>query len=129
MNYYIFSESIFYHKNAIICNLQKSSLIFFRKIKKLRNTQIIPKEQFKYSEALYQSLTLLRPNYDFVFLRIHLSCNFSCEVFLLLLKTFTCLETNKLLNLYSASSSLGNFLKVLSNCLLSVLSLYIYLIY
>ena len=58
---------------------------------------------------------------------VHLRCNFSCEVFVLLLKTFTCLKTNELLDAESTSVVLCNLLYILLYGLL-VLSLYIGLV-
>ena len=40
---------------------------------------------------------------------VHLSCNFSCKVFLFLFDTFTSLETNKSLNAYRCTNCFGNF--------------------
>ena len=59
---------------------------------------------------------------------VHLSCNFSCEIFIFLFKTFTCLETNEFLQSDSCSVSFSNFVKVFSYRLFSVFSFYIYLI-
>ena len=58
---------------------------------------------------------------------VHLSCNFCCKVLVLLLKTFTSLETNESLKLYRCSNFFGYHLKILSNCLF-VLSFYILLL-
>lgn len=59
---------------------------------------------------------------------VHLSCNFSCKIFIFLFKTFTCLETNEFLQSDSCSVSFSNFVKVFSYRLFSVFSFYIYLI-
>lgn len=40
---------------------------------------------------------------------VHLSCNFSCKVFLFLFDSFTSLETNKSLNAYRCTNCFGNF--------------------
>ena len=62
------------------------------------------------------------------YLFIHLSCNFSCEIFMLLLKTFTCFKTNKVLNLDICSISLSYSVNILLNGLLAIFGLNIYLL-
>lgn len=62
------------------------------------------------------------------YLFIHLSCNFSCEIFMLLLKTFACFKTNKVLNLDICSISLSYSVNILLNGLLAIFSLNIYLL-
>ena len=57
----------------------------------------------------------------------HLSCYFCCEILVLLLETFTCLKTNKLLDCKLASIRLCYVCNVLGNAFL-VLSLYILLL-
>ena len=56
---------------------------------------------------------------------VHLSCNFSCEVFVLLLKTFTCLETNESLNCHVSSILFCYLLYVFSYCKVAVLNVYL----
>ena len=56
---------------------------------------------------------------------VHLSCNFSCEVFILLLKTFSCLKTNKLLNCHVSSVLFSYLLYVFSYCKVAVLNVYL----
>ena len=56
---------------------------------------------------------------------VHLCCNFSCEVFILLLKTFSCLKTNKLLNCHVSSVLFSYLLYVFSYCKVAVLNIYL----
>ncbi len=65
---------------------------------------------------------------NFKLLQTSLSCNFCCEIVNLLLKTFAGFETNKLLNSQLCTVCLSNFCNILSNSLLAVFSLYVYLV-
>ena len=56
---------------------------------------------------------------------VHLSCNFSCEIFIFLFKTFTCLETNESLNCHVSSVLFCYLLYVFSYCKVAVLNVYL----
>ena len=56
---------------------------------------------------------------------VHLSCNFSCEIFIFLFKTFTCLETNESLNCHVSSILFCYLLYVFSYCKVAVLNVYL----
>ncbi len=58
----------------------------------------------------------------------HLSCNLSCEVLVLLLHTFTGLETNEVLNSDVSAVRFSNLSYILSYGLLAVLCFYINLV-
>ena len=58
----------------------------------------------------------------------HLLSNFFCEVLFLLLKAFTCLETNELLDFDVSTVLFSNLSYVLSNCLLAIFCFYVNLI-
>ncbi len=58
----------------------------------------------------------------------HLSCNLSCEVLILLLKTFASLETNEALNFDVSAVLFSNLCYILSYGLLAVLCFYVNLV-
>ena len=60
---------------------------------------------------------------------VHLSSNFCSEVFILLLKTFTCLETNKSFYSDLRAVCFRNLCNVSSYSLFSILSFYVYLVH